>query len=126
MDNIIWIVWKNDQEESFKVGELSKQTDKYYFKYDIDGVKRAQEYGFTPLPYFPRVDVEYFSEELFRTFSKRLPVHGKKGITSVLKEYGLKKYDDLELLKRSGGKMPTDSFEFISTFEEESIIVEEK
>jgi len=122
----IWMIWKNDQDESFKVGELSRRSGKYYFNYDIDGVKRAQEYGFSPLPYFPKLDAEYFREELFRTFSKRLPGHGKKSMPSVLKEYKLRKYDDLELLKRSGGKMSTDSIEFVASIEEEYIIVEEE
>ncbi len=69
--NVIWMIWKNDQGEPFKVGELSKRSEKYYFKYDIEGVKKAEEYGFSPLPYLPRVDVEYFREELFSSFSKR-------------------------------------------------------
>ena len=119
--NIIWMIWKNDQGEPFKVGELSKSAEKYYFKYDIDGVKKAEAYGFSPLPYLPRIDAEYFREELFRSFSERLPWHGKKDVNSVLKEYNLEEYNAFELLKKSGGKISTDSFEFISPFEEESI-----
>ncbi|MCB2293118.1 hypothetical protein LGK95_06220 [Clostridium algoriphilum] len=120
VENMIWMIWKNDEGQSFKIGELSKRTEKYYFKYDIDGVKKAGEYGFSPLPYFPKVDAKYFREGLFRSFSERLPLHGRKDITSILKEYDIEEYDDLELLKRSGGKMSTDSFEFISPFNEET------
>ncbi|MFT5874717.1 MAG: hypothetical protein ACI8WT_003694 [Clostridium sp.] len=122
--NVIWMMWKNDQGEPFKVGELSKSDEKYYFKYDIDGVKKAEEYGFSLLPYLPRIDAEYFREELFRSFSKRLPWHGKKDVNSVIKEYNLKEYDEFELLKKSGGKTQTDSFEFVLPFDKEPIDLE--
>lgn len=119
--DVIWMIWKNDQGEPFKVGELSKTLEKYYFKYDIDGVKKAEVYGFVPLPHLPKVDVEYFREELFSSFSKRLSFHGKKDKTSILKEYNLQEYDAFELLKKSGGKMSTDSLEFIVPYDEECV-----
>jgi len=124
--NVIWMIWKSDEGESFKVGELSKRPKKYYFKYDLDGVKKAEKHGFSPLPYFPIVDVRYFSERLFRSFSKRLPGNSKKDISSILKEYDLEEYDDLELLVKSGGKMPTDSFEFRLSFDGEGIVLEKE
>ena len=34
--NIIWMIWKNSEGESFKVGELCRREEKYYFKYDIE------------------------------------------------------------------------------------------
>ncbi|MBU3156368.1 HipA N-terminal domain-containing protein [Clostridium estertheticum] len=122
----ICMMWKNKEGESFKVGELSKKTGKYYFKYDINGVESAKEYGFCPLPYFPKVDAKYFREELFRTFSNRLPGHAKKDKTSILKEYGLEKYDDFELLKKIGDKMLNDNIEFISPFGEEKTVLDEE
>lgn len=124
--DIIWMTWKNSEGESFKVGELARRGEKYYFKYDIEGVKKAEEYGFALLPNLPRIDVEYFREELFCSFSKRLPWYGKKDVSSVLKEYGLEEYDAFELLKKTGGKSSGDSFEFITPFDEEDIILEEK
>ena len=126
MDNTIWMMWKNDEGESFKVGELSKKTEKYYFKYDIDGVEKAKVYGFSPLPYFPKVDAKYFREELFSSFLKRLPGQGKRDKTSILKEYGLEEYDDLELLKKIGDKMSSDNIKFIASFDEDKIVLDEE
>jgi len=125
MKDIIWMTWKNSEGESFKVGELARQSEKYYFKYDIDGVKKAKEYGFSPLPNLPRIDVEYFREELFCIFSKRIPQYGKRDVSSVLKEYGLEEYDAFELLKKSGGKSSEDSLEFIAPFDKENIVLDE-
>lgn len=124
--DIIWMTWRNSEGESFKVGELARRGEKYYFKYDIEGMKKAEEYGFAQLSNFPRIDVEYFREELFCSFSKRLPWHGKRDVSSVLKEYGLEEYDAFELLKKTGGKCPGDSFEFIAPFDKEDIVLEEK
>ena len=124
VNDMIWMMWKNEEGESFKVGELCRQVEKYYFKYDIDGVEKAGEYGFSPLPNLPRIDVEYFREELFQSFSKRLPLHGKKDISTLLKQYDLKAYDAFELLKKSGGKTSTDSIEFISPFDKENVSVD--
>ena len=78
VDSVICMRWKNNEGELFKVGELSKKTGKYYFEYDIRGVQNAKEYGFCLLPCFPKVDAKYFREELFRTFSSRLPGHGDR------------------------------------------------
>lgn len=124
--NVIWMIWKNSEGESFKVGELIRRTEKYYFKYDILGVEKAVEYGFQPLPNLPRIDVEYFREELFSSFSKRLPSSGKKDVSSILKQYEMKQYDAFELLKKCGGKSLTDNFEFVSSFDEVSFVLEEK
>ena len=124
--DIIWMTWRNGEGESFKVGELARRAEKYYFRYDIEGVKKAEEYGFIPLTNLPRIDVEYFREELFYSFSKRLPYHGKRDIRSVLKEYGLEEYDAFELLKKTGGKCPGDSFEFITPVTKEDIVLEDK
>ena len=126
VDNTIYMMWKNNEGESFNVGKLSKRTGKYYFKYDICGVEKAKEYGFCILPYFPIVDAKYFSEELFRTFSNRLPDNRKKDKTSILKEYDLKNYDDFELLKKVGDKILSDNIEFISHFDEDENVLGEE
>jgi len=118
VDSVIWMIWKNDEGQPFKVGELSKGAEKYYFEYDIDGAKMAQEYGFSPLPYFPRLDAKYFKEELFYSFSNNLPGYGKKDIASVLKKYDITVYDDFEMLKKCGGQTSAGNFEFISPYRE--------
>lgn len=126
VDKLIWLMWKDEQGQAFKVGELSKGSEKYYFKYDVEGVKRAKEYGFSSLPYFPIVDAKYFREELFNSFSNNLPGYGKKDITSVLKKYDITVYDDFEILKKCGGQTSEGRFEFISPYKEGEEEVKEK
>ena len=111
-DEILWLVWK-ENDKSFKVGELHRRDDKYYFKYDVEGVEKASKYNFKVLPYLPKVDAEYFREELFRSFADRIPNKTKRNIDDLLRQYGLREYDEFELLKRTGGKSENDNLEFV-------------
>ncbi|EQB90261.1 hypothetical protein J2Z44_000979 [Clostridium punense] len=68
MEHSLNLVWKNENGDSFNVGQLSFRSEKYYFQYDQEGVKKAKDSGFEPLPSFPRTNSKYFKEELFTTF----------------------------------------------------------
>ena len=53
-------------------------------------------------------------------------IERRKDVKEILAKYKLEKYDAFELLKKSGGKLPTDSLEFIDPiFLEETNIVRE-
>lgn len=109
----IWLTWKNEAGEAFKVGELHRRGGKYYFKYIIEEVNKAKEFGFEVLPFLPKVEVEYFREGLFRTFMDRVPNSSSKGIEEILKQYDIEQYDEFELLRKTGGKLDVDTFEFL-------------
>lgn len=111
-DEILWLVWKKE-DKTFKVGELHRRRGKYYFKYDVKGVERASEYNFRLLPYLPKVDAEYFREELFRSFAERIPSKEKRNIDEVLRQHDVEEYDEFELLKKTGGKSEYDNLEFV-------------
>lgn len=109
----IFVVWRDHKtRQRFIIGELS-QNGKYKFKYINTGVNMAIGRGFEPLVAFPNLDEVYENHELFPAFSSRLPDRRRKDVKEILSKYGLGKYDAFELLKKSGGKLPTDSMEFI-------------
>lgn len=91
----------NENGESIKVGELTKKGNKFYFKYDKNGVKKATELGFKTLDGFPKIDAEYFREEMFVGFSER-----------VVKD-NLNNDEIFELLKSTGGKISEDNLQFV-------------
>jgi hypothetical protein len=62
---------------------------------------------------FPNLEVIYESREVFPAFSSSLPDRRRKDIKEILSKYKLEKYEAFELLEKSGGKLPTDSLEFI-------------
>ncbi len=50
---------------------------------------------------------------IFAVFPSRLTEPSRPEIKEILATYGMTKYDDFELLKRSGAKLPTDNYEFV-------------
>lgn len=78
-------------------------------KYDDEAVSN----GFEPLIAFQDIYEIYESQALFPAFSSRLPDRRRKDIKEILVRYKLERYDAFELLKKSGGKLPTDTLEFI-------------
>lgn len=109
----IYLVWKDhNTRQRYIVGELSRN-GKYEFKYRIKDVNKAINNGFEPLIAFPSIDEVYESYDIFPAFSSRLPDKRRKDVKEILTKYKLEVYDAFELLKKSGGKLPTDSLEFI-------------
>ncbi len=108
----LFLIWKSGESgKQYIVGQLTKNSQ-YEFEYCED-VKEAIEDGFVPLLCFPELDKVYEDERLFPIFSSRLPDKKRKNIQEILEKYGMEKYDEYMLLKRSGAKLPIDGLEFI-------------
>lgn len=72
--DLVYLLWKNKEtNHSYKVAELYKYDNKYYFKYIEENVKKASIDGFSPLVAFPNINATYESPNLFAVFSSRLP-----------------------------------------------------
>ena len=110
-DDYIYLVWQEPKTRSrMVVGELKRQ-DGFIFFYTQD-YKKAKEMGWGMLRPFPEEKI-YRSDRMFPVFSCRLPDPKRRDIDSILKEYGMEEYDEYDLLKKSGAKLPIDSYEFI-------------
>ena len=46
-------------------------------------------------------------------FSSRLPNPKRRDMDKILEKYGLAQYDGYELLRKNGGRLPIDTYEFI-------------
>lgn len=110
--DILYLVWKDKDNNKHKVGELYKEENKFYFKYLLDTVKTAMEKGFELLVAFPQLNALYDNPQLFPAFASRLPDKRRPEIKRILDTYNMTEYDEFELLKRSKGKLPTDDYEF--------------
>ncbi|MGM9977519.1 MAG: HipA N-terminal domain-containing protein [Clostridium sp.] len=109
----LYLVWSDYiTKEKFIVGKLYKN-EKYVFEYELEGVKKAEKKGFEPLVAFPNIYEKYESNVIFPAFSSRLPDKRRKDMKKILETYGMNKYDAFELLRKSGGKLPIDNFEFV-------------
>lgn len=109
----VYLYWNNkENNQSYRIAELYKYGNKYYFKYILENVKIALKEGFKLLVPFPNINATYESQNLFATFASRLPDKRRPEIKKILKTYDLEEYNEFELLKRSGAKLPTDNYEF--------------
>ena len=112
--DLVYLVWTDvNTGNKYQVAELYKQENTFYFKYILDNVKEAQKAGFKLLVAFPQINALYDNPKLFANFAARLPEPTRPEIKEILATYGMTEYDDFELLKRSGAKLPTDDYEFV-------------
>lgn len=108
----IYLIWKDPNTgQNYTVGQLSKN-QRYEFSYGHD-VNEATKEGFKLLIAFENIHKVYQSDTLFPTFSSRLPDKKRRDIKKILSKYGLQQYDEFELLKRSGTRLPIDTLQFI-------------
>lgn len=101
------LFWKSENGSKFKIGELCRRNGKYYFKYEVESTKNAMEKGFELISSFPRLDAEYFREELFRVFADRIPNKSRKEYNNNVDEN-----DEFTALKETKGVMDKDSLYF--------------
>lgn len=108
----LYLIWKSEQtRKQYIIGQLTKN-GQYEFQYGEE-VQAAMADGFQPLLCFPDLNKVYKNDRLFTIFTSRLPDRKRKNIQTILDKYGLDKYDDYMLLKRSGARLPIDNLEFI-------------
>lgn len=108
----LYLVWKSEKSrKQYVVGQLSRN-GRFEFSYS-DEVQQAIDDGFAPLTCFQDRGKVYTNDKLFPIFSSRLPDKKRKNIDDILKKYGLKEFDEYNLLKRSGARLPIDNLEFI-------------
>lgn len=108
----LYLIWKSEQtRKQYIIGQLTKN-GQYEFQYGEE-VQDAIADGFKPLLCFPDINKVYKDDRLFTIFTSRLPDRKRKNIQTILEKYGLEKYDDYMLLKRSGARLPIDNLEFI-------------
>lgn len=107
-----YLIWKEPKSrQQYLIAKLSKN-GKYEFEYDFE-IEEALEKGFKLLIAFDNIKEKYTSDRLFSSFSSRIPDKRRKDIGKILDKYGLSEYDEYELLKKSGGRLPIDDLEFI-------------
>jgi hypothetical protein len=121
----LWLIWKDtNTRERFVVGQLSWDGDNYYFEYIEDegenNLSKSLERGFKLLPAFPERFQEFSSPRLFYTFLNRLPDRNRKDVQMLLERKGLPiDCSDFDFLKATGGRLPTDTLEFVQCFDDE-------
>lgn len=119
--NVLYLIWKNPfNRRNYVVGKLTRNAG-FEFEYFGD-FQEALDSGWTLFEAFPEKR-KYTGKDLFAAFSSRLPDRKRRNIDDILVKYGLTEYDGFELLRKSGGKLPIDMYEFIDPiFPEDEVV----
>ncbi|MCP8969920.1 HIRAN domain-containing protein [Ectobacillus ponti] len=117
---VLWLIWQNAKSrQNYHVGNLYHDETGYYFEYEKQKVHRGLQAalcdGYRPHLAFPDMKRAYYSPFLFSAFSRRLPSKSRPDFKHLLKRHGLPAdYTDMDLLRATGGRLATDSYEFVS------------
>ncbi len=103
------LYWKKG-EQKFNLGLLQRNEDEYIFKINEEVLKLAIKNGCIGIGNFDLLKNEYRSKELFSFFKNRIPAEDNINIKEILTKYGLEKYDEMQLLKYTRGKIATDNY----------------
>lgn len=114
-DDKLVLIWRNDEGKTYKIGRLKRSKNRFYFKYFNDIVSNIDEdEDFEALPMLPKINVEYFSEELFRSFVNMIPERKLK------RDYDER--SDFEILKSSLKSLIHKEFYFIDEDENNEVV----
>lgn len=110
-NDYLYLIWKDPEtRRNFTIGKLTKG-NKYTFEYHSEA-SLAEDCGWNMLGAFSEYQV-YESDNMFPVFSSRLPDRKRRDIEKILQKYGLTEFDEFELLRKSGARLPIDTYEFI-------------
>lgn len=108
------LVWKHPlTRQRYLIGRLSRHGGRYHFSYVTSGrrsLQEAERAGFRLLDMFPDPYGRRTSPTLFAVFSRRLP--GPSGLDALARQ-GIDAGDPMEVLRVTGGRLPTDTLEFL-------------
>ncbi len=124
MDTKLWLIWKEPKERRrYIIGELLYDGSIYRFKYINPELNSAKEKGLDFFPGFNEIDKEYESTTgLFSNIESRLPNISRPEYLEILNTYDLEpNASQIEILKKTKGRLLTDNFEFVPEFDKNKI-----
>ena len=123
-DLSLWLIWKEPiTRRRYLIGELTYDFKVYRFKYTNPELEDAIKNNFTYYPGFRDLDKVYESSCLFTNISTRLPNPKRPDYLKILNSYGLEiNSTQMDILKKTRGRLLTDNFEFVPKFDKNNKI----
>ena len=123
MEKEMWLIWKQPTtRRRYKIGILTFDNEKYTFRYVDPEINDAKQAGFSYFPGFKDICETYTSGKLFANIETRLPNPSRADYLQVLNSYDLEiTSSKLEILQATRGRLVTDNFEFVPSFDENRI-----
>lgn len=107
---VLNLYWKDIDRNSYEIAKLDKNNSKYILYINEENLKSAIKKGCLGIGNVNFLMSKYESKDLFPFFKNRIPNQNHPEIKNILEQYGLTEYDDMKLLKATGGKLRTDRY----------------
>lgn len=104
------LFWVDNQNNTFLLGNLYKKDNHYYFEKNDTELLTAINHGCFGVGNIDISKKINESDKLFDFFANRIPRKDNPDIQNILRSFGLKEYDEWELLKRSHGSLLKDNY----------------
>lgn len=124
MSENLLLIWKEPKERRrFIIGILKYEDEVYTFKYVDPELNDAKKAGFEYFPGFSDTNKVYTDDKaMFANISTRLPNKNRPDYLQILNLYNLdKNSSNMEILRKTKGRLLTDNFEFVPEFNENRI-----
>ena len=106
----LYLKWKDVNNKIYTIATLYKYEEYYYLMIHQDAMKSAKENGCHGIGNIDINEAGYKSKELFSFFKNRILPKDSECINEFLKEYSLKEYDEMKILKKTKGILGTDRY----------------
>lgn len=107
---ILDLFWDDVNKNSYRIATLEQKNNMYFLYIDEFNLKKAIKSGCLGIGNINFLKSKYVSRELFNFFKSRIPEKNHPRINKILRIYNLQKYDEMELLKATKGKLETDRY----------------
>lgn len=107
---ILDLYWSDTEKNNYNLATLERINELYVLYINELELKKATHHGCFGIGNINFLKNKYISKELFPFFSNRIPSREHPKIDSILKKYGLKKYDEMELLSVTEARLATDRY----------------
>ena len=104
------LCWKDIQGNEYILGNLYVENNTYYFEINEEDLKKATKNGCFGIGELNLLYNTHTSDTLFDFFKRRIPNKKNVNIKQILDEYGMTEYDEMELLRKTKGELPTDRY----------------
>lgn len=106
----LYLKWKDINNQIYTIATLYKYEDYYYLMINKEEMQEARKKGCCGLGNIDTNEAGYKSKELFSFFKNRIISKDNEFIDEFLKQYELKEYDEMKILKKTKGVLGTDKY----------------
>ena len=107
---ILKLFWNDAKGIKYHLGNLYKIEDIYHFDINEEELKNAVRHGCFGIGNIDITKNRLESKELFSFFKNRIPEENELSVEQLKKYYGIDKYDEMEILKITQGRLLKDRY----------------